>query len=201
MGPESRDPQRVLTPCAHNMVLGDGEDDVAVGVVFDLREGTLVARKQNRPHVDGVDERGDVSGGGGVIGGRCPTNLMTLLSLSGCQLRSGMVLALTDRPAQTAVAPTRRRDASARRFPASYSYVLISRHGSRLESCLVIAVRLILSLLQSRAWRQACIGAALPCGGPPAAASPGQSSMINAELSYMERGTKFGVFIIIIVEE
>jgi hypothetical protein len=116
MGPESRDPQRVLTPCAHNMVLGDGEDDVAVGVVFDLREGTLVARKQNRPHVDGVDERGDVSGGGGVIGGRCPTNLMTLLSLSGCQLRSGMVLALTDRPAQTAVAPTRRRDASASRF-------------------------------------------------------------------------------------
>ena len=51
------------------MVLGDGEDDVAVGVVFDLREGTLVTGQQNRPHGDGVDGRGGVSGRS-VIGGR-----------------------------------------------------------------------------------------------------------------------------------
>ena len=44
----------LLTPCAHNMVLGDGENDVAVGVVFDLRERTLVSGEKNRPHVCGV---------------------------------------------------------------------------------------------------------------------------------------------------
>lgn len=47
----------LLTPCAHNMVLGDRENDVAVGVVFDLRERTLVSGEKNRPHVCGVSGR------------------------------------------------------------------------------------------------------------------------------------------------
>ena len=43
------------------MILGDRKDDVAVAVVLDLRERTLVSRKQNRPHVVGFV-------GGGVVG-------------------------------------------------------------------------------------------------------------------------------------
>jgi hypothetical protein len=50
-----------LTPCAHNMVLGDGKDQVAVGVVFDLGERALVPGEKNRPHVCGV------CGSGGAV--------------------------------------------------------------------------------------------------------------------------------------
>lgn len=39
-----------LTPRADDVILGDGEDDVAVGVVFDLGERTLVAGEQDRSH-------------------------------------------------------------------------------------------------------------------------------------------------------
>ena len=46
------------------MVLRDRENDVAVGIVFDLRERALVARKQNRPHFCGVYR----SGGGRLEG-------------------------------------------------------------------------------------------------------------------------------------
>ena len=40
-----------LTPCAHDVILGNRKDDVAIGVVFDLRERTLVSREKNGPHV------------------------------------------------------------------------------------------------------------------------------------------------------
>lgn len=46
------------------MVLGDGENDVAVGVVFDLRERALVPGEKDRPHVCGVCRSGGGSGGG-----------------------------------------------------------------------------------------------------------------------------------------
>jgi hypothetical protein len=46
--------RRLLTPSAHNVILGDGEDDVAIGVVFDLRERTLVSGQQNGPHACSV---------------------------------------------------------------------------------------------------------------------------------------------------
>ena len=50
-------PQKgALTPRAHNVILGDGEDDVAVGVVFDLRKRALVAGEKDRPHGCGVCE-------------------------------------------------------------------------------------------------------------------------------------------------
>jgi len=41
-----------LTPRAHDVILGDGEDEVAVGVVFDLGERTLVPGEKNRPHLE-----------------------------------------------------------------------------------------------------------------------------------------------------
>jgi hypothetical protein len=44
------------------VILGDGENDVAIAVVFDLRERTLVSGKQNRPHVCGVSTRRGMSG-------------------------------------------------------------------------------------------------------------------------------------------
>lgn len=63
------------------MVLGDRENDVAVAVVFDLRERALVARKQNRPHVCGVCRSGEgrvrVVGGGLCSCGDCQTALRT----------------------------------------------------------------------------------------------------------------------------
>jgi hypothetical protein len=48
------------------VILGNGEDDVAIGVVFNLGERTLVSGKQNRPHDCGVCE---VKAAGGLYGG------------------------------------------------------------------------------------------------------------------------------------
>jgi len=43
-----------LTPRAHNVILGNREDDVAVAVVFDLCERTLVSGEKNWPHGCGL---------------------------------------------------------------------------------------------------------------------------------------------------
>ena len=54
-----------LTPCAHDVILGNRKDDVAIGVVFDLRERTLVSREKDGSHVGRGCGGGDLGRGGG----------------------------------------------------------------------------------------------------------------------------------------
>jgi hypothetical protein len=57
---------RVLTPCAHYVIFRDGEDDVAVGIIFDLGERALVPREENGSHLGGVSVVRSRRGGGGA---------------------------------------------------------------------------------------------------------------------------------------